>query len=121
MWRQNNKTNEFFTHISRKPINISAALQMYPLVPSDALIKIALAAISAVWSLDQHLSEIIQFPVTMLSNISAAIELVFLICCGMYHFLELSGAGQVSCRNLVLCPEILVEVDVLLSYSTLYC
>jgi hypothetical protein len=65
------------------------------------------AVISAVLSLDEHLSHIIYFAGTVLSEISAAIALVFLQRCGASQVTKLSDAGHVSCRKHFLCPEIL--------------
>jgi hypothetical protein len=95
-------------------------LQKYPLLAADDLIEIGTAAISALCPLDQHLSEINQFPAAIFSKISAAIELVLLLCCGAHRLLKLAGAGHVACRKLSLCPEICKEVVVLLSHSKIY-
>jgi hypothetical protein len=59
-------------------------MQPYPAVAADALLEIGTAVISAVLSLDDHLSQIIHFADTILSKISAAIAIVFLQRCGAF-------------------------------------
>jgi hypothetical protein len=86
--------------------NVSATLTKYPLVSADALIEICTAAISAVRSLDQHLSGITEFPAAIFLKISAAIQLMLLLCSRPHHFLQLTDAGQVACCKLFLCPEV---------------
>jgi nitrate reductase gamma subunit len=77
------------------------------------------AVISAVLSLDEHLSQKIHFAGTVFSKISVAVVLVFLRRCGTSHLSTLSDVGHFSCRKHLLHPEMLLPVGVLFSYSVL--
>jgi hypothetical protein len=92
---------------------------MYPLLTTDTLLEIGAAVASAVLSLDEHLSQTINFTESVFSKISAAMAQMFLQRCRPFHLPTLSDAGHVSCRKHFLFPKIMLPVGVLLSYSVL--
>jgi hypothetical protein len=65
--------------------------------------------------------EMNHFPWTVFTEIFVVIVLVFLQCCRSTHLSTVSNTGHVSCRKLFLCSEVLLPVDVLLSYSVPPC
>jgi hypothetical protein len=97
-------------------------VQLYPAIAADVQIEVGTTLIPAIWTLDDGMSEVIQFAVTVFSNIYAAIALVFLQLCGVQRLSKLFDDGYFSRYKTVLSPKILLPVYVsccLIRYSLL--
>jgi hypothetical protein len=85
---------------------------IFAAIVTDALMKVSIIVISAVWPFDEHFSDIRQFAVTVL-NISMVMGLLFLQSSRVYRLSYLFNTGSVVCRKHFLCLEMLSLISVL--------